>query len=271
MRPARPPTARCGASTSGTVPWARPAGWLHGTAEDLARTAELFLADGDPLITADSAVAMAAQMDTHWRPDGTHEVGYGQFTYPYKGVDVVMHDGWVSGFVSVWLVAPDHDFGVVVVANGDWADPYTFAYRALDAFLGLDPDAEWWPYYPMSPSDLDTYVGTYDDPWVWGRMDVFDTGTSLAVTFVDFGVTKALVGGQRDTFYFDHQGNRHWVRFIFDGGAQPRWFVTRVGVGERLGASGAQAGTGPQHPDAERLRAEGGIRCTWRPPTRSSA
>lgn len=211
--------------------WSRPAGWLHGTATDLARTAEWQLAGGGALLSAESTGAMHAQVDTHLLPENQFEAGYGQFTSPYKDVTLVWHDGWVTGFVSTWAIVPEADFAVVVVANADWADPYALMYDAIDLFLD-QPDTEE-PTYATDPATWTPYVGAYRDPYVHGTIDVSVEDGALWARFVQRGERVRLEQGAADLWYFELDGAWTDVRFIQDDTGTFRWFVTREGVGTR--------------------------------------
>ena len=223
--------------------WSRPAGWLHGTARDLARTAEWQLADGGDLLEAASVEQMHAQVDTHWVPDGSFQVGYGQFSMNYKGLPMVWHDGWVTGFVSTWAIVPDAGFGVTVVSNTEWADPYAVMYDAVDLFLA--PDGET-PDYTTDPSTWGGYVGSYLDPYVYGRIEVTLDGDELLVEFVDLKYTVNLLQEAGDYFWL-REPDGSWVdlRFIADDTGEYRWFVLRTGVGERVEAAATEPAGDP--------------------------
>jgi CubicO group peptidase (beta-lactamase class C family) len=211
--------------------WSRPAAWLHGTATDLARTAEWQLAGGGGLLSPATTAAMHAQVDTHLLPDDQFEVGYGQYTSPYKDVTLVWHDGWVTGFVSTWAIVPEAGFGVVVVANADWADPYALMYDAVDLFLDKTDRAE--PTWLTEPDTWAPYVGSYRDPYVHGVIDVSLEEDTLWARFVDRGERVRLVQSAADLWYFELDGAWTDVRFIADDAGVFQWFVTREGVGTR--------------------------------------
>ncbi len=223
----------------------RPAAWLHGTATDLARTAEWQLAGGGDLLSAESVEAMHDQLDTHWWPDGTYRVGMGQFAFPYAGLDVVFHDGWVTGFVSAWAIVPASGFGVAVVANADWADPYAVMYDAFELFLGAEDDT--WPEATTDPDTWEPYTGTYVDPYEYGTIEVRREGRALYADFVDVGEDLRLWQQAGDYFWAESD----WyggidVRFIRDDTGTYEWFVTRGGVGTRADEpAAARAGAAP--------------------------
>lgn len=212
-------------------PASRPAGWLHGTATDIARTVEWQLADDGSILSSDSLAAMHAQVDTFTRPAGTLKYGMGQLTQDFDGVDLVWHDGWVTGFVTTWAMVPEAGFGVVIAANADWADPYTPMYDAVDNFLGLEHAA------PLDgttdPSTWDAFAGTYADPSL-GSIVVTRTESTLRAEFVDAGVGADLTQIAERYFYGTLDGNTYFdVRFMGDEGQPASWFVQRTSVGTR--------------------------------------
>ncbi len=209
----------------------RPAGWLHGTASDLIHYAEMHLSGGGDVLSEASVQAMWDQEDTYWYPDGSYRVGYGLFSYPYKGVDVVMHDGWVTGFVSTWAIVPERGFAVAVVANADWADPYDIMNGAMDIFLDLPDDPA--PEYLTDPSTWGVYEGTYEDPYVMGTVVVYRDGDQLYATFEDQAVQVELFQWAGDAFSYYIDGYWEYVNFIFDGQEVAQYFVTRPAVAIR--------------------------------------
>lgn len=235
--------------------WSRPAAWLHGTATDLARTAEWQLAGGGALLSPTNTEAMHAQVDSHFLPDDQFEVGFGQFTSPYKDVTMVWHDGFVTGFVSTWAIVPGTGFGVAVVANADWADPYDLMYDAIDLFLDQpDDDA---PSYATASSKWGAYAGTYVDPYVYGTIEVFLEGDTLYARFVDYQEVVEMAQTAEDSWTFQLDGAWTDVRFIRDDSDAYRWFVMRGGVGTRgdedaaaAVAPGADGSASPLDPEA---------------------
>ena len=216
-------------------PVSRPAAWLHGSVYDLAKTAEVFLAEGAGLVSTETALDMRAQADTQLWADGAYQVGYGLFSYPYKdGVEVIGHDGWVTGYVSEFAFVPEHDFAVVVVANSSEADTYGVMATALDAFLDLETAES---DFPSPDNDVDSWAswaGTYVDPHVWGTIEVEHSLTGLEATFTDYGISTELYQYSGRTFWFSFYGSWYLARFIDDPdvSGHPRWFVVREGVAE---------------------------------------
>jgi CubicO group peptidase (beta-lactamase class C family) len=227
----------------------RPAAWLHGTASDLAQTAVWQLSpDGGGLLSPELIAEMHDQIDTGYWSDQRYRAGMGQFTELYHGERLVLHDGWVTGFTSMWIVAPDRGFGVAIVANADWADPYALAYEAVDLFLGLPQDPP--PDDRSDPSTWGPFQGTYDDPYTYGRIEVELRGERLWASLIDRQTEVELEPYGATSFWAYLDGGWVDVRFVEDDTGVVRWFVTRYAVGTRSDG-----------PLARRTR-------TWQPPPR---
>jgi CubicO group peptidase (beta-lactamase class C family) len=227
----------------------RPAAWLHGTAADLAQTAVWQLSeDGGGLLSPELVEEMHDQLDTGYWSDQRYRVGMGQFTELYHGERLVLHNGWVTGFTSMWIVAPDRGFGVAIVTNADWADPFSLAFEAADLFLDLpqqDP-----PDDRTDPSSWGPLQGSYHDPYLYGPIEVELRGEQLWASLPDLQTEVEL--WPYGAAYFGTWLGETWldVRFVEDDTGVVRWFVTRYGVGTRT-----------EGPVARRPR-------TWQPPAR---
>jgi CubicO group peptidase (beta-lactamase class C family) len=209
----------------------RPAGWLHGSVLDLARSLELHLQDGANLLTQDTVLAMRSQEPTGY-PSGS-TVGYGQFSYNYRGVDYVSHGGSGAGFRSQWSIVPSRGFGVAIAANASWADPYQLVEEAFDQFLDFDP--AWTPENVQTdPATWSDYQGVFEDPSYWGTVEVYlDDNAKLQLLMLDSGGTYRLYQAGRDEFFFVKDGSWYMVRFMRDEAGLVQWMVNRYWVGSR--------------------------------------
>lgn len=248
----------------------RPAAWLHATASDLAQTAVWQMsADGAGLLSPETISAMHDQLDTGYWSDQSYRVGMGQFTdTTYNGERIVLHDGWVTGFTSMWIVAPERGFGVAIVANADWADPYSLAYAATDLFLDLDYVAP--PDDRTDPSTWSRFTGVYADPYAYGTIDVALRGTELWAVLPELNTEAQLVQYGASYFYTTILDQPIDVRFVEDDTGVVRWFVSRYAVGTREDggpvARSARTWTspprapGPREPGEPRPRRPGSAR-----------
>ena len=209
----------------------RPCTMLHGSVLDLAETARVHLADGGNLLSSETIETMRSQHATGY-PDGS-TVGYGQFTYSHKGVSYVTHSGSGAGYRSQWSIVPEQGFGIVVVANAAWADPYEIVEDAFDLFLEFDPD--WQPVSTQTdPASWGDYEGSYEDPNYWGGLRVYlRDNDKLYMEMIDIGGSYRLYQYGGDTFFFVRNGYWYTVRFMRDDEGAVEWMVNRYWVGSR--------------------------------------
>ena len=209
----------------------RPAGWLHGSVVDLARSMELHLANGDGLLSEETVLAMRSQEPTGYPTGST--VGFGQFSYSYRGVDYVSHGGSGAGFRSQWSIVPDQGFGVAVAANASWADPYQLVEEAFDQFL--DFEEGWVPEnYQTDPATWVDYEGVFEDPSYWGTIEVYlDSDAKLRLTMLDVEGEHRLYQAGFDEFFFVKDGSWYTLRFMRDESGVVQWMVNRYWVGSR--------------------------------------
>lgn len=211
-----------------------PPGILFGSVVDLARYAEMQLAGGGEVLSAEAVARMQSPLAAmHSTPDDYY--GYGMIPNDYKGVRMVWHDGGIEGFTTFWMIVPERNFGAVVFVNADYYYPADVALKAADLFLQL-PDVEP-PDYSTPPETWGKYVGTYYDPFELGTIEVYqDAELRLWAKLVDiFGVTVELIQYAADTFIVTyHDIGLIGATFFLDDADQGEYFVTRVGVGKRV-------------------------------------
>lgn len=131
-----------------------PAGAVHSSVNDMARWVEMLLAGGEwrgrrvmreaairDMWTARIELPPDAQ-ERLFAPGATRlEYGLGWFLQDYFGENLIHHAGSTDGMVSTVMLAPERDFGVVVLVNAQaYALPQAVAFRALDDVLGRDPE-----------------------------------------------------------------------------------------------------------------------------------
>ncbi|MGQ9854226.1 MAG: serine hydrolase domain-containing protein [Candidatus Oleimicrobiaceae bacterium] len=108
----------------------------------------------------------------HWlRDDWQSGYGLGFSVRRVGGKTLVGHGGWIAGFRSQIVLAPERKLATIVFINADDFSPTTIATRALELvwdMLGPAPSAG-------APGEFDStwvrFVGAYQDPTYW-RTDV---------------------------------------------------------------------------------------------------
>ncbi len=81
---------------------------------------------------------------------------------PYRGVATWSHGGLWPGFRTEFLLAPEQQAAVIVIANQGGADPNLLAHRALDAVLETRPGVHAVPQ-KLSSATLSRLAGRYLD------------------------------------------------------------------------------------------------------------
>ena len=209
----------------------RPASALHGSVIDLARSLEAILADPADL---------GPQRQTGLWGNGQHRYGLGLYTFPYKGLEVWTHAGWVAGFEAQFTLVPDLGFGVVVTTNGVWARTSDVRWRAVDLFLDLAPHLEERDVVLTGADAQRVWTGSYDQPFdlgpdhTRGRLEVEQVALWLVVDFpgtdsdgylvqVDGGAYSYAIDGRTEAMNFktDPWGGRWMVQRGWVAGAVP--------------------------------------------------
>lgn len=105
---------------------------------------------------------------------------------PYRGMATWSHGGLWPGFRTEFLMVPDQQATVIVIANQGGADPNLLAHRALDAVLDGRPGVH--PVPPGLPRDvLNRLSGRYLDDATGTTLDV-DVGEIGETILTTFGV-----------------------------------------------------------------------------------
>jgi CubicO group peptidase (beta-lactamase class C family) len=211
-------------------PWVRPAGWLHGSVLDLARSVEMQLGTGEGIVSTVHLDAMRSQVNTY--NDVGASYGYGLTSWNYGGVTVTGHGGSGVGHRSYLLMVPERDFGVVVVTNDRDHSPYKWALRATTEFLDLPPEEP--EAYLSDPDDWPSYEGTYQDDINVGTFQVIvNSDGRLSIRFLDGdGVWYRLYQDARDQFFYILDG-WNYVRFVPGDDGETRYVANRYWVGQK--------------------------------------
>ena len=158
---AKPTVVRPFADNSGY--W--PAGFMFSSAPDLARFAIAFMnggrIDGKQVLQP----ALISKLSTGYvevpsRGAGA-KYGYGLMIREHRGVRLVEHGGAIAGFGTIFIMAPDQRFAVVVLANKTAQSLNKTAEKAMELMLPLKPKDETKGELPISESDMARFIGNY--------------------------------------------------------------------------------------------------------------
>jgi CubicO group peptidase (beta-lactamase class C family) len=86
-----------------------------------------------------SAKAISFMQAPTFKIDSTsgRSIGLSWFSFPYKGVQVINHDGADDGYVSVLYMVPSRQFGFVILFNSDEVNSYSIMNYVLNALLEI--------------------------------------------------------------------------------------------------------------------------------------
>src|SRR5947209_4589089 len=149
-------------------PWpvprvANPAGGLASSARDNLRYARFLLGDGTTedgtrLISCESMAML--QTPTFPAGPGT-KVGLAWYTREVGGVRIVSHGGGTNGQLSAFLFAPEQQFALVILTNGNKGEVMEAITKwAYERYLGVSeskPEPR-----PATEAELGEYPGAYD-------------------------------------------------------------------------------------------------------------
>lgn len=205
-----------------------PMGGLWASAADLARWARLHIDDGAGAVPA--AVFSAIRTPHSATTYGSH-YGLGLFIEDAFSPVVFRHSGGVPGFLTEWQVVPEAGFAVALTINSDAYFPESFASDARFAVV----DADWTaPTRSEGPDAWPLYLGRYQDPHVFGTVDVLEEGGELELVFVDSGARAPLTWWYGDAYESTFQGE--WIDVNFwrvDDESPATHIVSMYGIAAR--------------------------------------
>lgn len=219
-----------------------PAGMAFSTVGDLARWALLLMDGGGGVLSPWSASTMQDKHQwTHLTPD--HFMGFGIMSEDYRGLDLRLHPGTITGFGAYLLWVPERRFAVALLANQ--TSTLTVAAQCIvDAVLDPNPGDE--PDLTTDPSTWKRYEGDYlmtETDGYQTDFRVYLEDDRLMAAIVDPTVPNVvylaeLVQTYLDTFLLDlNADGRPDADFTFcSRRGEPgfmMWMRNRRGVGER--------------------------------------
>ncbi|HEX8291823.1 MAG TPA: serine hydrolase domain-containing protein, partial [Pyrinomonadaceae bacterium] len=151
-----------------------PAGFAYSNVFDLARFAVAFMdggrIDGRQALSPSVVATLSApyvEVPFSWDiPAGLYEgakYGHGFFSLKYRGVRLLHHGGVINGFGAFVLMAPEHRFAVIVLANRTGSILGKTVEKSLELSLPLKSKPRVQPrrVVQMTQAEMETYAGTY--------------------------------------------------------------------------------------------------------------
>lgn len=164
-----------------------PGGNLYTTSGDLARFVQCLFRQGQ--LTGGALVQpdTLKEMWTVQLTQATNGFGLGFSIGHHRGLRTIGHMGAVYGFTSSLLAIPEHELGVVVLANDDIAIGAVrrltslSIQRLLETKIGLQPEPTP-PEMTEGPIDLTPFAGEYESESYWARIEPGDGKLSVIVS-----------------------------------------------------------------------------------------
>ena len=251
-------------ATSYDDAWSRPAGFAWSSALDLALWGD-FLAQGNPDVLSEAShaalIARHAPMAAY-RDLAAYGYGVMRWTGTQAGdgwypVDTAQHNGAIPGYAAEIVTVPDVDLVVATLGAADGAYFSDTLEAVFDELLAIDPIPL--PDNGIADDDLSRYVGTYQDPYNVGTVEVTlgsDGRLDWSMPRLDqlgipYGanLTQTSVGN----FVVSLQGANTGISLLAEDGTEQgptRWLRHRAFVADRGEARGADGAF-----DEARLRA----------------
>ena len=247
----------------------RPAGFAYSSALDYARFVRfLYDGSGHALSPRMRREMQRAQLSLGVYGD---ELGYGLGVAVDSGIPdgasyyparLVHHGGGIRGFASSFYLLPETGFGIVTLANADFAHFSSSVLLAMRSFGGLPAPTAMPASVAPDPDTFAALAGTYLDPHFLGAVDVSVSGGVVSVdapALDALGLTyeKVLVPTTKDNFAWVFPGTGPlWVTFLREAGGTYRWLRTPVAVAARVPVEARALTAAPQEApsvDAKRL------------------
>jgi CubicO group peptidase (beta-lactamase class C family) len=189
--------------------------WAYGglitTASDLARTVEVLLSKGAPVM---DETTYEGWVNGGWKFSSSSRYAYGLSSADkyLDGHRMLQHGGAIDGFNSLLAAAPDDEWGIVILVNADHsttfpAEPFTkptslIFLKAMSLYLGTELD-------PVEPSirpveEWSRFTGNYVEQFTYGDLSVYQEGSDLWFHIADPDPRDVkLEPYSRNTFRYD--------------------------------------------------------------------
>ena len=209
----------------------RPAGLAWTTPTQMMKWAD-FLMKGNSDVLGDKYRQMITtpQVDTLYAA-GTMHYGYGMFVETgymsedgkWYEIPVWEHGGNTISFSNILYILPEQNFAVNICSSGYATDFSKSLNEAITTLADLPEPSENVPAYETDSSKFDDHLGTYNDPYNVGTMEITRDGDTLKVsapTLEQYGytVTPELTAISSDIFILYLDGEPLDITFVKEDG-----------------------------------------------------
>ncbi|MEN0642076.1 serine hydrolase domain-containing protein [Alkalicoccobacillus gibsonii] len=175
------------------APAMRPAGYAKSTVNDMLRFGDVFLKEGNGILTPESLDLLTSK---HIEAEPGVHYGYGLLIIPnYFGKTLITHGGSIKGASAQFAVSPESDIAAICLTNIAGAPAEALLKGALQCDMDIEPDKAAIRYedYVLSDSDRHAIVGTYESSEGL-TIKVYEKNASMIVEFQGNEMPSRSVG-----------------------------------------------------------------------------
>ncbi|MFK3938049.1 serine hydrolase domain-containing protein [Alkalihalobacillus sp. NPDC078783] len=143
------------------APAMRPAGYAKSTVNDMLRFGDVFLKEGNGILTPESLDMLISK---HIEAEPGVHYGYGLLIIPdFFGKTLITHGGSIKGASAQFAVLPDSNIAAICLTNMAGAPAEALLKGAVQCEMDIAPDKVALTYedYVLSETDRHAIIGTY--------------------------------------------------------------------------------------------------------------
>ncbi|QQK75481.1 beta-lactamase family protein [Salicibibacter cibarius] len=182
--------------------WDAPAMWAAGyvksTANDMLRFGDVFLNDGNGILTPESLDALTSQ---HIEVEPGLHYGYGVIVMPdFFGTTLIEHGGSIKGVTAHFGVLPDRDMAAICLTNIAGAPAESLLKGAVQSEMGIEPDKAAIKYedYELTEAERHAIIGTYQSN-EGQTIKVYEKNAAIFVGYLGTEIPTRSVGSRAVT------------------------------------------------------------------------
>lgn len=130
-----------------------PAGSIFSSVDEMSNWIKMWLNKGEfegnkiisqQMLEELTSTKIALNVSPFFKNNGINFRNYamGWFTFDYSGKKVIQHGGGMPGYISIVVIVPEENLGMVILTNDDNNLPTVLSYKILDLYLN-DKQTDW--------------------------------------------------------------------------------------------------------------------------------
>ncbi|ALX49073.1 serine hydrolase domain-containing protein [Lentibacillus amyloliquefaciens] len=177
--------------------WDAPAMWAAGyvksTANDMLRFGDVFLNDGNGILTLESLEVLTSQ---HIEVEPGLHYGYGVIVIPdFFGTTLIEHGGGIKGVTAQFAVLPERGIAAICLTNIAGAPAEALLNGAIQSEMDIEPDKKAIKYddYALTEADRQAIIGTYKSN-EGQTIKVYEKNAAIFVEYLETEIPTRPVG-----------------------------------------------------------------------------